>query len=148
LSLQTLANRYDDKYSGAIRSLDADLYTLRAQFENFQQVEAKLMHQFSNSTDDAKELTLERFIKARKTVADRLDTLERQQQAEIDHLRAQGEQHAQMLGHLQAELAHNQLERTSLAQQLNDVHKSSSWRLTKPLRALVSAIKRVLGRHD
>ena len=44
---------------------------------------------------------------------------------------------------LQARLAATQAERTQLAEQLQAVYQSHSWRVTKPLRRTIAAIRRL-----
>lgn len=151
LALEHLAKRYDDKYSGAIRSLDADLFALRAQFDHFQEVEDKLLHQFSNDAGSGSELALEKFIKARQTAADRIDDLERSHetaQTRLADMTGRLDQLAQTLQTVEAELVTQRHEQAGLMQQLQDVYGSTSWRVTKPLRLAVNAIKQVLGRND
>jgi len=148
VSLEQLAQRYDDQYSGAIRTLETDLYTLRAQFDNFQEVEAKLLHQFSNEPSGASELSIEKFLKARQTVADRIDKLERAHGSTSQEITDRVNALHQAVDGLRAELANQRLEEAGLKQQLHDVHNSTSWRITRPLRAVVKSIKRLLGRHD
>jgi O-antigen chain-terminating methyltransferase len=140
LSLEQLARRYDDKYSGAIRTLDAELYALRAQFDTFQEVEAKLLSQFSNETNMVCDLSLERFLKARQTVADRIDKLERASDSEFKRLN-------ELTSQLHEAVASMRGEAAGLLQQLADMRNSTSWRITKPLRLVISVIKRVFKRN-
>lgn len=147
LSLEMLGTRFDHQYSGALRHLDAELYALKAQFENFQQVEAKLLNEFSQEANAESAVTLERFIKSRQMLADRVDKLERQQQADTETLTERCQALTQAIEGLQASLTQRQAELLGMAQQLRDVHDSTSWRITRPLRWAVGLMKRLLSRH-
>ena len=140
LTLEALANRFDEKYSGAIRALDAELFALRAQFTSFQDFELKLLQQFSNDTGAHSERSLETFAHAKQTLVNRLDMIEQQFQAQVQR---QTDEQAKLVDRFEALVQQQSLERAALAQQLHDVHMSTSWRLTKPLRLLVSGLKRI-----
>jgi len=128
LSLETLANRFDEKYSGAIRSLDAELFALRSQFISFQDFELKLLQQLSNDIDENTTTSLEKFARAKHTLVSRMDLLDEQMQVHLQRLEAYIEQQL--------------VEKSALDKQLREVYASTSWRLTKPLRGLAKHLRR------
>lgn len=76
LTLEALANRYDDKFSGAIRTLDADLFALRAEVTSFREAEQKLLQHFANDDNSESGITFEQFARSQQAIIRRLDRLE------------------------------------------------------------------------
>ncbi len=128
ISLERLANRYDDKYSGAIRTLDAELFAVRAELTSMRQAEEKFLQQFVSNDDNESGVSLEKFARTHRAITSRLDRLE--QTIELQTVQSQAIQ-TQLGTALEA------------AEQLQQVYQSRSWRLSKPIRLLSLFVGRI-----
>lgn len=139
ITLERLANQYDDKYSGAIRTLDADLFALRADLTSVRQAEEKFLQQFMNDEESESGLSLEKFARTHRAIASRLDRLE--QTIELQTVQFQAIQ--TQLGSALEAIHTSSHQQAALTEQLQQVYQSRSWRLTKPIRLLSLVVGRL-----